>query len=310
VEPPQQQPAPQAAAPAGPKPYVPPTVPEKPAPKPPEPTPKAAAKTEAPPAKPAATPKPKAPAVAEPRSSRPVVVRRGSQTETTTTHPDGSSTIDIADSSGRLIRRIEVDRRGNEVVVIDQERVAGPRYVDPREVPPPPGYDGGDYVLNGGRASEADIESTLGAAPIERPMRGYSLSEIRRDGRIRDMVRRVDLDTITFESGSARVPDNQVRKLRAIGRTLGRMLDRRPDQVFLIEGHTDAVGTRLANLELSDRRAASVAAILTQYFGIPPQNLVAQGYGEDQLKIPTEGPERQNRRVTIRNITPLLGRGG
>jgi len=41
---------------------------------------------------------------------------------------------------------------------------------------------------------------------------------------------------------------------------------------------------------------------------VPPRNLVTEGYGEDYLKIPTDGPSRENRRVTIRNITPLLGR--
>ncbi len=70
----------------------------------------------------------------------------------------------------------------------------------------------------------------------------------------------------------------------------------------------DAIGTRLANQELSARRAASVAGILVRYFGVPPRNLVTEGYGEDYLKIPTDGPSRENRRVTIRNITPLLGR--
>ncbi len=41
-------------------------------------------------------------------------------------------------------------------------------------------------------------------------------------------------------------------------------------------------------------------------FDIPPENLVTQGYGEEDLKIPTEAPERENRRVTLRRITPLV----
>jgi outer membrane protein OmpA-like peptidoglycan-associated protein len=77
--------------------------------------------------------------------------------------------------------------------------------------------------------------------------------------------------------------------------------------VFLIEGHTDAVGADDDNLSLSDRRAETVALVLTEQFQVPPENLTSQGYGEQQLKVPTEGPERQNRRVTMRRITPLLG---
>ena len=79
--------------------------------------------------------------------------------------------------------------------------------------------------------------------------------------------------------------------------------------MFLIEGHTDAVGNDTDNLSLSDRRAESAAALLTQQFGVPAENLTSQGYGEQYLKVPTEGPERQNRRVTVRRITPLLNGG-
>ena len=75
---------------------------------------------------------------------------------------------------------------------------------------------------------------------------------------------------------------------------------------FLIEGHTDAVGSDIDNLSLSDRRAESVALVLSQQFGVPPENLTTQGYGAHYLKIPTPGPERVNRRVTVRRITPLL----
>ena len=41
-------------------------------------------------------------------------------------------------------------------------------------------------------------------------------------------------------------------------------------------------------------------------FAIPPENLVTQGYGERYLKIRTEERERENRRVAIRRITPLV----
>ena len=78
--------------------------------------------------------------------------------------------------------------------------------------------------------------------------------------------------------------------------------------MFLIEGHTDAVGNDTDNLSLSDRRAEAVAELLTSQFQVPAENLTSQGYGEQYLKIPTQEPERQNRRVTVRRITPLLDR--
>ncbi len=59
--------------------------------------------------------------------------------------------------------------------------------------------------------------------------------------------------------------------------------------MFLIEGHTDAVGNAEDNLSLSDRRAESVAIALTQQFNVPAENLTTQGYGEQYLLIPTPG---------------------
>jgi outer membrane protein OmpA-like peptidoglycan-associated protein len=91
-----------------------------------------------------------------------------------------------------------------------------------------------------------------------------------------------------------------------IGETLADIIDQDPRELILIEGHTDAVGSAEANLELSDRRAESVASLLTEFFQIPPENLVTQGYGEQYLKVDTQGPSRENRRVTLRRITPLV----
>lgn len=289
-----------AAPPVGPKPYTPPATPEPPA-----------AAAPAKPAAPSAPAKPVPPAAAKPpktaaKPAQPVVTRRSGITETRTPRADGGTIIEQRDATGRIIRRVEIAPNGTEAVIIDRTRtpgapVAPPRIYGPREVPPPPGAD-----LDGGGASEAEIERALRAAP-RGGSGGYSLNEIRRSDRLRQRVAAVDLDTITFPSGSSRVPEDQVWKLERIGRAVRRIVERWPGQVFLIEGHTDAIGTRLANQELSARRAASVAGILVRYFGVPPRNLVTEGYGEDYLKIPTDGPSRENRRVTIRNITPLLG---
>ncbi len=46
--------------------------------------------------------------------------------------------------------------------------------------------------------------------------------------------------------------------------------------------------TDQANLILSDQRASTVARILTDFYDVPPENLVTQGYGERYLKVKTE----------------------
>jgi outer membrane protein OmpA-like peptidoglycan-associated protein len=99
---------------------------------------------------------------------------------------------------------------------------------------------------------------------------------------------------------------NQASSLRKVADAIKEVLDRDPAETFLIEGHTDAVGSDDSNLVLSDRRAESVARVLSDAFGIAPENLATQGYGERYLKVRTEAASQENRRVTIRRITPLV----
>jgi hypothetical protein len=119
-------------------------------------------------------------------------------------------------------------------------------------------------------------------------------------------MRRIDLDDVTFAFGSWQVDPREYDKLDRIALGMRRVIRRNPNEVFLIEGYTDAVGSRIDNLTLSDRRAETVAAILTREFGVPFENLVTQGYGEDYLKVRTLAPERLNRRVAVRRVTPLI----
>jgi OmpA-OmpF porin, OOP family len=138
---------------------------------------------------------------------------------------------------------------------------------------------------------------------IERP---YSLDEIRYSPGVRMLMPSIDLNTINFETGSWDISPDQAAKLQVIADGLNRAVTRNPSEVFLIEGHTDAVGNDTDNLSLSDRRAESAATLLTQQFGVPAENLVSQGYGSQYLKEQTTGPSLINRRVTVRRITPLL----
>ena len=115
----------------------------------------------------------------------------------------------------------------------------------------------------------------------------------------------VNLD-IQFDTGSWQLTPDQVDRLSAIAEALNRAIARNPREVFLIEGHTDAVGNDVDNLSLSDRRAEAVAVALTEQFQVPAENLVTQGYGKQGLLIQTDAPERANRRVAIRRITPLI----
>jgi hypothetical protein len=45
---------------------------------------------------------------------------------------------------------------------------------------------------------------------------------------------------------------------------------------------------------------------MVEYYLIPPENLVTAGLGERYLKIWTPYAEEENRRVSVRRITPLV----
>lgn len=241
------------------------------------------------------------------RNRRRVVELPSGRTRTTIDRPDGSRIVTLRDGDGSIIRRVRQMPNGGEVVLIDSEEIyrRPQRERDLRFKPLELGIPRDRYIVEGGRARPRDISEALRAAPVERVERAYTLQEIRRYDRLRSKVRRIDL-SVSFEFNSAAIPGDQYRELEIIGREMENTLRDNPDEIYLVEGHTDAPGSYDYNLRLSDARAESVAIALTEYFGIPPENLVSQGYGEEYLKIPTQDREQRNRRVTIRRITPLL----
>ncbi len=227
----------------------------------------------------------------------------------------GALIYSILDDDDRVIRRSRRDRDGREYVFFDDRRSYrsgyGPDHYSYIDLPPPVvriPYD--RYIVDYDRASPDDLYDTLNAPPIEDLDRGYTLDEVRQNYSILERMRRVDLNSINFEFASWDVTPDQYPKLERVARAIRRVLDRSPGELFLIEGHTDAVGSEIDNLSLSDRRAETVAIILTDEFGIPPENLTTQGYGEEYLKELTDGPSWINRRVGVRRITPLLSRDG
>ena len=243
------------------------------------------------------------------------VERRGADEEVTIVRrPDGTEIVTVRDEYGNLIRRARREPAGGrEVVLIENRRgdrrPRGYGYIEEEVVrlpPPVVRIPREEYVVEVERASQRDLVQAFTAPPVERIERSYTLDEIRRSQPLRERMRRVDLDTITFEFGSWELPEDQIGAMTGIARALQQAIQQNPNEIFLVEGHTDAVGPDEDNLTLSDRRAETVATVLTERFQIPAENLTTQGYGEQYLKVNSQGPEQANRRVTLRRITPLL----
>ncbi len=218
-------------------------------------------------------------------SSRTVVVR-----------PDGSQVITIRGADLTVLRRVLVAANGTETVLIDESVEVPPVQVS--DLPPAP------KPATAAPTTEAALREAL--AREAAVSRRFTLNQIRSIPEVRNLVAPVDIDAITFDTGSAAINPDQARQLATLGTVLEDAIKANPREVFLIEGHTDAVGSATYNLALSDRRAESVALALAEYFDVPPENLVVQGYGEEYLKIPTLGDERDNRRASVRRITDLL----
>ena len=158
-------------------------------------------------------------------------------------------------------------------------------------------------------AAEADdeiIERQLVAPPTAQIDRRYSFDEFRRRPDLRRLMPAVEVDSIRFGFNESFVREEEIDELERLGAVIERVLAANPEEVFLIEGHTDAVGLDSYNLALSEKRAEAVRNALVDYFVIQPENLATIGYGEQFLKIPTPEEEQENRRVTVRRITPLL----
>jgi outer membrane protein OmpA-like peptidoglycan-associated protein len=233
---------------------------------------------------------------------------RNGRTRTIVYRDNGSQIITTRDRHGNIIRRIRRTPEGREFVLIDNRFPDRPRPIVLFQPLPPPviTIPQEQYIVDLGQASPAQIQQALLAPPVQELEQSYTLEEVTTNESIRAYVPRIDLDTITFEFGSATIGQDQMPALEELGFAMEEVIADNPSEVYLIEGHTDAVGSDYDNLILSDRRAEAVAVALSQNFEIPPENLVTEGYGEQYLKVQTEAPERANRRVTVRRITPLL----
>lgn len=108
---------------------------------------------------------------------------------------------------------------------------------------------------------------------------------------------RVTMDSgILFTSGSSTLTSTS----RANIEKLAKILNRYDDTKVVIEGHTDNTGSEASNQLLSERRAESVAKLLSAY-GVSDRRLSPVGYGQSRpvASNDTEYGRQNNRRVEV-----------
>lgn len=218
-------------------------------------------------------------------------------TRQTVLREDGSSVVTIRDASLRVLRRELVQADGSRYLLIDDTAKVEP--VDVEHLPDP--------IVSTRSVTTNGTDPLRDALARERGLdRRFSLAQVRNIPQVRALAPAFEVNTVTFASGSAAIAPEQAANLSGLAREVVAAIEANPREVFLIEGHTDAVGDAAYNLALSDRRAESLALALNEYFNVPVENMVIQGYGEQFLKVQTQTDERANRRATVRQITGLL----
>jgi outer membrane protein OmpA-like peptidoglycan-associated protein len=108
----------------------------------------------------------------------------------------------------------------------------------------------------------------------------------------------IDIE-INFEYNSDVIGPTALRPLVRLGKALSN--EQIKGSVFFVSGHTDAKGSVAYNQDLSERRAEAVKHLLVKEFDVPPDSLIAVGYGKTQLKDKTNPFAGENRRVQVVN---------
>jgi OOP family OmpA-OmpF porin len=106
----------------------------------------------------------------------------------------------------------------------------------------------------------------------------------------------IKLPGVVFETNSAELKPESIPVLQGAVATLKRY----PELGIEVAGHTDSRGSDAFNLDLSNRRAATVLKFLMD--GGVPNKVTSRGYGERQpvASNNTDEGRQQNRRVVLR----------
>jgi OOP family OmpA-OmpF porin len=116
-------------------------------------------------------------------------------------------------------------------------------------------------------------------------------------GQALDSIGSAALDDLVFASGSASLAEGDYASLAAVAA----WLKANPDGTIALVGHTDASGSLVANVALSERRAAAAAKVLVDRYGADRDRVTAEGVGflAPRATNQTEEGRQKNRRVEV-----------
>lgn len=100
---------------------------------------------------------------------------------------------------------------------------------------------------------------------------------------------------VNFATNSSLIAAEYLSEIQAVAM----FMEKYPDTHVVVEGHTDDTGEANYNQWLSARRAASVANVLVDTFGIASDRVTSKGFGESAPVVSNDSAENRavNRRV-------------
>lgn len=138
----------------------------------------------------------------------------------------------------------------------------------------------------------------------KQPTESELISALKVTGKTRGLQQSRDADvpsvdlTVNFEFDSANLTDDAMATLKTVAGALNSV--ELADQRFLVEGHTDAVGSESYNDLLSERRAVAVLSYLIGQQDVSSDRLKPVGKGERELFAPESPDAPENRRVRVK----------
>ena len=133
----------------------------------------------------------------------------------------------------------------------------------------------------GGKTTWVRVQSWNGGQGValyiveEQAMQQHIVADAEALAKEIDLAGRVAVYGIHFDTGKAVVKDESGPALEEVSR----LLQRDPDLVVFVVGHTDSVGNVDDNIDLSRRRAAAVVEVLVQEHGVDRSRLDPRGVG-------------------------------
>jgi hypothetical protein len=234
--------------------------------------------------------------------------RRGADEVVIVRRPNGIEIVTVYDRRGNLVRRVRRDAMGREIILIQNVFVGGPAvYEEFVELPPP--------VIRIRASATSWTSRTRPRRRSTRPSRHRRSSGSTGPTPSTRCAAARPCASGCGASTSTRSPSISARGTCPTSRRW-----RSPASPRRSTARSRRTPTRCSSWRATRMRWATNSTtspcrtaaprrwrgLLTEIFDVPAENLTTQGYGEQYLKIDTQEPERENRRVTVRRITPLL----